>query len=114
YTAHSLKFMRQRWPHDHFDLIIGSDNLALFHEWKDPEEILEHHDLLVYPRPVLEDHLRESRYSDHPKVHLIEDAPMMDISSTAIRQAIREWRPVQDLIDPAVLSYIRQHQLYKP
>ncbi|MBK6829459.1 MAG: nicotinate-nicotinamide nucleotide adenylyltransferase [Flavobacteriales bacterium] len=40
YTADSLRFMRHRWPDHRFDLIIGSDNLAIFHKWKDAEDIL--------------------------------------------------------------------------
>ncbi len=51
-------------------LIIGSDNLATFHSWKDPEEILEHHALLVYPREGFQgalgrDHLPRSPRSAH-------------------------------------------------
>jgi nicotinate-nucleotide adenylyltransferase len=112
YTVDSLRFMRQRWPHDEFHLIIGSDNLAALHTWKQPEEILAHHKVLVYPRPGSQQHLSNSPYSDHASVDLVTDAPVMDISSTTVRTLLKEWRPVNGLIDPAVLSYIRQHQLY--
>ncbi len=111
YTVDTLRFMRSRWPLDKFDLIIGSDNLATFHTWKDPDEILANHRLLVYPRPGPIAN-GTSPYRDHPSVQIVDQAPLMDVSSTAIREALRDWRPVNDLVDPAVLSYIRQHGLY--
>ncbi|HQW06694.1 MAG: nicotinate (nicotinamide) nucleotide adenylyltransferase [Flavobacteriales bacterium] len=114
YTADSFRFMRHRWPDHEFSLIIGSDNLANFHSWKDPEEILEHHALLVYPRKGFKEHLAATIYHGHPGVRIIADAPMIDISSTAIRADLSAWRPVEDRISSAVHSYIRQHGLYKP
>ena len=114
YTADSLRFMRHRWPDHDFALIIGSDNLAKFHTWKDPEDILEHHALLVYPRDGVKDHLAATIYHGHPGVKLVADAPLLPVSSTAIRADIKSWRPVEDRIAPAVLTYIRQHRLYNP
>lgn len=114
YTVDSLAFMRDRWPHDEFLLIIGSDNLASFHTWKNAEEILAHHKVLVYPRPGFGSHMASTPFADHPSIKIVKDAPLMDVSSTDIRKAIRDWRPVTDLVDPGVLSYVRQHQLYKP
>lgn len=114
YTADSLRFARHRWPYHTFDLIIGSDNLASFQAWKDPEEILEHHRLLVYPRAGVEQHLEQAEFAKHPQVELVADAPMVDISSTAVRDDIRNWRRVDDRLAPRVLSYIRQHRLYAP
>jgi nicotinate-nucleotide adenylyltransferase len=114
YTADSLRFMRHRWPDHDFSLIIGSDNLAQFHRWKDPEDILEHHALLVYPREGFKEHLAATIFHGHPGVRIVADAPLFRYSSTAIREAIRTWRPVEEGIPPTVLSYIRQHRLYNP
>jgi nicotinate-nucleotide adenylyltransferase len=112
YTVDTLAFMRQRWPDHAFVLIIGSDNLASLHRWKDPEKILEHHRVLVYPRPGVEEHLQQTVLSTHPQVDLIADAPRVDASSTGIRVRIRNWRPLDGLVHPDVASYIRQHGLY--
>jgi nicotinate-nucleotide adenylyltransferase len=114
YTADSLRFMRHRWPDHLFSLIIGSDNLAQFHRWKDPEDILEHHALLVYPREGFKDHLAATIFHGHPGIRIVADAPLFHHSSTAIREAIRTWRPVGDGLPAPVLSYIRQHRLYNP
>ena len=114
YTSVSLEFMRLRWPEHSFDLIIGSDNLAVFHRWRDPESILVHHRLLVYPRTGFELHMEQAELREHPQVHVIADAPLVEVSSTAIRDDIRNGRPVEDRLAPGVLAYIRQHTLYTP
>ncbi|HRH69532.1 MAG TPA: nicotinate (nicotinamide) nucleotide adenylyltransferase [Flavobacteriales bacterium] len=112
FTADSLSFMRRRWPDHNFVLIIGSDNLAKLHTWKDPDDILEHHGLLVYPRDGVKEHLAATIYHGHPGLRIIADAPMLDVSSTAVRSDIKAWRPVEDRVPAAVLTYIRQHRLY--
>lgn len=114
YTSLSLEFMRRRWPDHSFDLIVGSDNLAVFHRWKDPESILAHHRLLVYPRIGVEQHLEVATLRDHPQVHLVVDAPLVEVSSTMIRDDVRNWRPVEDRLAPSVLAYIRKYGLYAP
>ncbi len=113
YTADSLRFMRHRWPDHDLALIIGSDNLATLHTWKDPEEILEHHTLLVYPREGMKEHLAATIYHGHPDVRIVADAPILDISSTAIRADLKAWRSVEGRLGSNVLSYIRQHRLYE-
>ena len=121
YTVDSLRFMRQRWPEHRFDLIIGSDNLAVLHKWKNAEEILEHHRVLVYPRTGFHDHLASTIFHGHPAVRAVADAPMLPYSSTDVRADIVGWHDparagqvVEDQVDAAVVSYIRQHGLYKP
>lgn len=112
YTTDTLAFMRKRWPQHQFTLIIGSDNLASLHTWKDPQAILDHHKVLVYPRPGLEEHLAHADLLYHPAVRLVQDAPLMDTSSTSVRVRLRNWKPVDGLVDPNVLAYIRQNGLY--
>ena len=114
YTTDSLRFMRHRWPDHSFDLIIGSDNLASFHQWKDPEDILEHHRLLVYPRHGMKEHLASSIFVGHPHVRVVANAPLVEVSATRIRSDIANWRAVDAWVDPQVLSHIRQNGLYKP
>jgi nicotinate-nucleotide adenylyltransferase len=114
YTADSLRWMRQQWPEHRFDLIIGSDNLATFHRWKHPEEILENHHLLVYPREGIKDHLAAAQYPAHPAVKVVEDAPLLPNASTGIRASILAGSSVEGAVPPAVLDYIRRHGLYTP
>lgn len=112
YTADSLAHFRAKWPHHGFDLIIGSDNLASFHRWQDPEDILAHHRLLVYPRPGSPVAAIDPAWRDHRQVK-ITDAPPMDISSTLIRAAIRRSEPVKDLVPDAVRAIIEENSLYR-
>ncbi|HQV37702.1 MAG: nicotinate (nicotinamide) nucleotide adenylyltransferase [Flavobacteriales bacterium] len=112
YTADTLTFMRKRWPQHRFSLIIGSDNLASLHEWKDASLMLEKTPVLVYPRPGLEEHLAQADLLYHPSVTVVPDAPQTPVSSTGIRVRLRNWHPVDGLLDPKVLAYIRQNGLY--
>lgn len=112
YTADTLAFMRERWPQHEFSLIIGSDNLASLHLWKDASLMLEKTPVLVYPRPGLEEHLAEADLLYHPSVTVVPDAAQTPVSSTGIRVRLRNWHPVDGLLDPKVLTYVRQNGLY--
>jgi nicotinate-nucleotide adenylyltransferase len=110
YTVDTLNFMRERWPQHRFSLIIGNDNLTHLHQWKEHEHILAHHPVLVYPRAHTDAAPPDLMF--HPAVTYVKDAPLMDVSSTSVRVRLRNWKPVEDLLDPAVLAYIRQYGLY--
>ncbi|MCL4281679.1 MAG: nicotinate (nicotinamide) nucleotide adenylyltransferase [Flavobacteriales bacterium] len=112
YTADTLAFMRERWPQHEFFLIIGSDNLASLHQWKDISTMLDKTPVLVYPRPGLEEHLAQADLLYHPAVTLVPDAPQTPLSSTGIRTRLRNWKPLDGMVDPKVLTYIRQNGLY--
>ena len=97
YTVQTLARLREAYPQHDFCLIIGSDNWLLFPRWHRSEEILSHHRILVYPRPsypVVESAL--------PAGVSLVHAPIMEISSTFIRQALREQRDVRYFLHPAV------------
>ena len=112
YTVDTLAEMRKSYPGEEFSLIIGSDNLASLHKWKEPKKILEHHRILVYPRPGAELHRQQAVFADHPSVQWVS-APMMDLSSTRIRQRVRDGLDVSGLIPPAVNDYIVGNGLYR-
>ncbi|HEY0979206.1 MAG TPA: nicotinate (nicotinamide) nucleotide adenylyltransferase [Flavobacteriales bacterium] len=112
YTVDTLQFMRERWPQHNFTLIIGSDNLAHLHQWKDVEAILSNHRVLVYPRTGIEEHVARADLVYSPMIKLVQDAPQMMVSSTGIRVRLRNWKPLDDLLEPEVLAYIRQNGLY--
>ncbi len=99
YTVDTLSKLRSSFPEREFELIIGGDNLSHFHKWKDYQEILEHHKLLVYPRP----NTTKGPVDTHQSVkHL--DAPLLDISATYIRQTLRSGGSIQYLVpEPARL-----------
>ncbi|MCB9170342.1 MAG: nicotinate (nicotinamide) nucleotide adenylyltransferase [Flavobacteriales bacterium] len=112
YTVDTLAHFRQRWPEHCFSLIMGSDNLLQFAHWRQPEEILAHHRLIVHPRPghVLQERL--SPFAKDPRVLLL-DAPEVDVSSTLVRRTVREGGDADRWLAPGVARLIRERGLYK-
>lgn len=108
YTINTLHHLRQKYPDKHFSLIMGQDNLAGFHKWKDFEKILEKCDLYVYPRPGA----GPSQFDEYPEVHHV-DAPLMELSSTQIREAVKAGKDVSYMLPPSVWEYIGQCGFYK-
>lgn len=108
YTINTLTHLQQKYPDKQFALIMGQDNLGSFHKWKDYEKILEKCALYVYPRPGAE----ASQFDDYPEVHPIE-APLMELSSTQIREAVKDGKDVSYMLPPAVWEYIGQCGFYK-
>lgn len=109
YTADTLAYLSDKHPDHEFRLIIGEDNLVHFHKWKNHESILEHYGLYVYPRPDVK---KDKIQVNHEHIRYVE-APMLDISATFIRDAIRNQRSVRYLLHESVLGYIDQKQFYQ-
>jgi nicotinate-nucleotide adenylyltransferase len=90
---------------------MGEDNLRSFHKWKNYEAILAHHEIYVYPR--LDPNVVENEiFTNHPKIHLI-DAPVVEISSTFIRENIKNGKNVLPLLPPKVWEYLDHNNFYK-
>lgn len=107
YTIDTLDRLEKENPDCRFKLIIGSDNWAIFNQWRASEEILDRFGVIVYPRrgyPL--DDVNDSRVE-------IVDAPMIDISSTFIRNSIADGKDMNFFLPAPVYEYIRQHQLYQ-
>jgi nicotinate-nucleotide adenylyltransferase len=107
YTIDTLVYLQDKSPQDEFVLIIGEDNLAQFPKWKNYEKILEYFSLYVYPRPKSE----ESIIKSHPKVKIVE-APLLDISATFIRNAVKQGKSIQYLVTPEVETFIKEKKFY--
>ncbi|MCF8273060.1 MAG: nicotinate-nucleotide adenylyltransferase [Flavobacteriaceae bacterium] len=110
YTINTLVYLQEKYPKHEFALIMGEDNLKSFHKWKNYELILENHDIYVYPR-VSEQSI-ETQFDGHKKIHVI-NAPLMEISSTFIRQAIKEGKNVQPMLPQHVWEYLDEMNFYK-
>jgi len=110
YTVHTLVHISERYPKDNFSLIMGEDNLKSFHKWKNYESILEHHHIYVYPR--ISDGKMEHQFTNHPKIHLV-NAPIVQISSTMIRNGIKDKKNIKALLSDTVWNYIDEMNFYK-
>lgn len=110
YTVNTLIHLHEKYPDYEFSLIMGEDNLKTLHKWKNYETILDHHDIYVYPR--ISSEAENLDLKNHPKIHLI-DAPVVEISSTFIRENIKKGKNVQPLLPHKVWDYIDHNNFYK-
>ena len=108
YTIYTILHLKEKYPEHNFVLIIGEDNLAAFDRWKDHEQILKECMVYVYPRS----HSEQSTFHFHPKIKLIKDAPLMDVSATEIRMGTRNRDDIKELIPAAVWQYVVEKQLF--
>ncbi|TMM30642.1 nicotinate-nucleotide adenylyltransferase [Polaribacter aestuariivivens] len=110
YTVFTLAHISEQHPNKEFCLIMGADNLKSFHKWKNYETILEHHHIYVYPR--ISEGTVETQFDNHPKIHKV-DAPIIEISSTMIRNGIKGGKNIQPMLTKEVWSYIDEMNFYK-
>lgn len=110
YTVHTLAHLQEKYPQHEFCLIMGEDNLKSLHKWKNYDVILKNHDVYVYPR--ISEGTAEHQFTEHPKIHKVE-APIMEISSTFIRKAIKEKKNIKPLLPEHVWNYIDLMNFYK-
>lgn len=108
YTVVTLAALGERYPDREFCLIMGSDNLESLHRWRNYEYILEHYRIMVYPRPGSE----RCALRNHPSVTMV-DVPMMDISSSYIRNQIGEGKDVRYLLSEPVYKYLTEMHFYE-
>lgn len=108
YTINTLTYLKEKYPQNDFALIMGADNLESFNKWKNYEEILKHYQLYVYPRPNNDG----GDLKNHANVKLV-NAPIMEISSTAIRLAIKEKKDIRYFMPEEVWEYIREMHFYE-
>jgi nicotinate-nucleotide adenylyltransferase len=108
YTIDTLTYLEEKHPGMQFQLVMGADGLRTFHKWKHAELIVEKYHRLIYPRPGTD---KESA-SRLPNATLV-NAPMMEISSSFIRQAIKEGKDVRHLVPARAYTYMREMHFYE-
>ena len=108
YTVVTLAALGEKYPGREFCLVMGSDNLATLQRWRNYEHILGNYRLMVYPRPGSE----QCQLRTHPSVTMV-DVPMMDISSSYIRQQIAAGKDVRYLLSEPVYRYLTEMHFYE-
>ena len=109
YTINTLRYLNRNFGAQmRFSLLIGADNMAIFDKWRAHDEILRDYEIMVYPRRGYAD----IKYAD--RVRYLADAPLFDISATAIRDAVGRGESIDDKVSPAVAKYIAEHRLWSP
>jgi nicotinate-nucleotide adenylyltransferase len=108
FTIDTLTYLNERYPHHQFSLIIGSDSYNNIHHWKNSGALLKMYEILVYIRP------------NHPvdtslipaNIKLLK-APLLEISSTEIRQLVKAGKSIQYLVPEGAREEIEKNNYYK-
>ena len=108
YTIRTLEALSERYPEREFQLIIGADNWLIFHKWAEYEKIKNNYPILVYPR-------RGHVVYIDPEYKRIRsvNAPLIEISSTFIRDALMRGKNMRFFVSSKVYEYIKEHRLYQ-
>lgn len=107
-TVDTLAYLYDKYPENEFALIMGADNLVNFHKWKNYQQIINNHLIYVYPRP----NTNGSRFDTHKNIIFV-DAPLMEISSSFIRNSIKQKKDVRFFMHPKAWEYIEEMNFYR-
>lgn len=108
YTVDTLTYLQEKYPDKSFALIMGGDNLATFHKWKNYKTILDNYNIYLYNRPNYD----LGDLATHPSVKHFS-APLLDISASYIRNQIKEGKSIQYLVPEEVYKYLDENALYE-
>ena len=109
YTLETVQELKQAEPQTDWYLIIGSDQASRFHTWHQWQELLKLVQLVVAQRPGSSSQWQNDKLSQAISLPF----EPLDLSSTQIRALLAQRKEVAHM-DPQVLRYIQQHQLYAP
>jgi nicotinate-nucleotide adenylyltransferase len=109
YTANTLIYLEEKYPTYQFSIIMGSDSFSNLPKWKNAEYIIKNYPIYVYQRAGEE---------IDPKINgdahtIILQAPLLQISSTYIRENIKHGRSIRFLVPEKVREEIESNGYYK-
>jgi len=121
YTWNTLQALQEAYPEDQFTILIGGDNWAAFDKWYRYEDILQRYPIVVYPREGSEIKVSGFEYPPTPNTQhpapvpniKIVKTPLINISSTQIRQRIQAGKSVRGLVPTGVAMVLEQEHLYR-
>ncbi|MDR2954031.1 MAG: nicotinate-nucleotide adenylyltransferase [Prevotella sp.] len=108
YTINTLDALQEKYPEHIFTLIIGADNWSTFENWKEHDIILEKYNIMVYPRLGFRLAIPSKQKT---KVEALE-SPIIEISSTFIREAISNGKEIRTFLPDEIYEYIIRNKLY--
>ena len=107
YTVDTLAYLAERYPENQFSIIMGSDSYQNLPKWKNYEVITRNYEIYVYNRPGYE---AKPHFEIAPQ---ILNAPLLEVSSTAIRQLIKEGKSIRYLVPEKVNEEIERNRYYR-
>lgn len=110
YTIDTINRLLGDYPKNQFTLLIGEDNLANFHQWKDYSKILDLVNIFVYPRIKMID--IDQEIINNARIKIL-NAPKIKVSSEEIREKMKQGNDIQGYLPKEVYKYIIEKKLYK-
>jgi nicotinate-nucleotide adenylyltransferase len=112
YTCETLAHFKEIYSNDDIYFVCGADNLSYIDKWKNGEEILSNYKILVMKRKGEDiDELLE-KFKEYRNNIVVADIEQQDVSSTDIRERLKNKEEVLDVLDKEVYEYIRKNKLY--
>lgn len=108
YTWNTLQSLEKDFPQHAFTLLIGGDNWELFPKWYRYEDLMRDYPIVVYPRKGATVDFQPAASTNVSFVNV----PLIDISSTMIRERLRQGKSIRGLVPAPVASVIEQEHLY--
>ena len=107
YTIDTLTYLQEKYPKNHFVILMGGDSLQNIHKWKNYQQLLQQYELYVYSRPG-------AQLPNDLKGNIkIFQAPQMEISASFIRKAIKEGKDIRYFLPNKVWEYIQEMHFYE-
>ena len=107
FTIDTLTYLVEKFPLEKFSVILGSDSFQNIHRWKNFENLVAHYSFIVYNRPGFD--IKETHGADIT----VMAAPLLQISSTYVRQQIKTGKSVRYLLPEPVFRYVEDNRYYK-
>ena len=114
YTYELLENIKEEYSNDDLYLILGADNIINFDKWKNYQDILNYN-LIIINRDNIDIKYYLKKLNKKDKYIITDDLPLINISSTMVRNAISDnrYEGLESLLDERVLKYIQDNNLYK-
>lgn len=113
YTCDTLKYFQEIYPTDEIYFVCGVDNLSYVNEWKNGIFLLENYKFLVIKRYT--DNIDEilKRFNKYKDNIIVTDVEPNSLSSTEIREKIKNRESISELLDDEVYEYLKENNLYR-
>lgn len=113
HTYETLAYFKNEYPNDEIYFICGADNLDYIDSWQKSTYILNNYKILVVNRENYDLKNILNKYKEYKENIIVCDIPLNKISSTGIREKIKNGESIKDLVHPTVEKYIKDNKLYK-
>lgn len=114
YTFNTINYFKKSYPNDEFFFIMGEDSFLDIEKWKNYKEILKEN-LIIFKRYSNKNFSLISKINQVRKynknIYLIDNIAL-DISSTLIRNLVKENKSIRYLVNDEVINIIKEEKLY--